>query len=137
MAQSKVGDHLFRRLVAYQEQTDTSNRLITLQGVANPFLKGWSLRLWSKSISSKPKDVCGRLTCCWVGKEHKTQNHAQEDLQHASFSNRFSIRPTRRSLKDAPLDVLTPLAFRTSQILLLLLPDSLNGTMTPATFWAS
>ena len=31
---------------------------------------------WGKSISSKPKDVCCGLTCCWVGEEHKTQNHA-------------------------------------------------------------
>ena len=64
---------------------------LIFQNFANAFLEGWSLHLWSKGISSEPKNVCCGLTCSWVGEEQIPQDHTHKDLQHAATSCSFTI----------------------------------------------
>jgi len=67
--------------------------LLPLQNFANAFLKGWSLlHLWSKSISSEPKNVCCGLPYSWVGEKQKPQDHTHKDLQHDTTSCSAMIR---------------------------------------------
>lgn len=54
-------------------------------------LKGLSVLLWSNRIGSWSQQLCGDLSCFWVGEEQEPQTDSHKDLQHGTDSASFTI----------------------------------------------
>ena len=61
-------------------------------GILNPVLKGFAVLRRSNRIRSLSQEVCGDLSCFWVGEEQESQSDSDKDFQHGTASCSAMIR---------------------------------------------